>query len=258
MIVYTACNTRYIPGAIALHNSFRRHCRGRFVVLFDGDDPSPLESRGMEVVVRPDSGLPVIPKTENRPDHTAAVHCYRFAIPELAEGDRAIYIDADALIVQDLQPLFDLAFDEPVAATLSNSPIEKEITGPGAPRGLTGFISSLMIFNIPEWHRQGVMEACRRALMQSLSFKTGDQALLNYALLNNWHRLPIETQCHVGHDTIRLYPPEKVFLWHFLGTNPWEEVPQELLDIDPRYAPGGSKQVARQEWRKYYDLHLDV
>lgn len=248
MIVYTACNAAYIPGVIALHNSFRQTNEGRFVVLYDGDDPSELTRRGIEVIIRPSIDLPVIPQTLNRPDETAEVHCFRFAIPELTEGDRAIYIDADALVMKNLQPLWELEFEEPIAATLSNGPLRKEISGRGVP-DTTGFISSLLIFNIPAWNEQRVLEKCQHIVANSdLKFNTGDQALLNWALLGNWHHLPISYQAHVGRLQSYSFPPDEIYVKHFLGTNPWDEIPEHLQPYDDL------KLKARAIWREYFEL----
>lgn len=263
MIVYTACNDAYIPGAIALFKSFRQTNHGRFVVLFDGDDPSSMERLGMEVIVRPHIDLPRIPKTDNRPDEVADVHCYRFAVPELTSGDRAIYIDADALVVKDLAPLWELKFENPVAATQSNARLRQEIVCTdetmfrierlnAVPEGY-GFISSLMIFNIPEWNRQNIMDKCKDIVQNApFHFKTGDQALLNWALLKNWHQLPITAQAHVGRRESLSFPAKDIFVRHFLGTNPWDEIPEHLQPYEH------FKLQAREEWQRYYDLRLDV
>jgi hypothetical protein len=263
VIVYTACNEAYIPGAIALFNSFRQFNDGRFVVLYDGDDPRKLTERGIEVIVRPTVDLPVIPVTDNRPEETAEVHCFRFAIPELTDGDRAIYIDADALVVKDLTPLWEIDFDRPIAATVSNSPLPKELacTDFSLPRKTRylaipnehGFISSFIIFNIPEWKAQGVMKRCQHVVEHApLHFKTGDQALLNWVLYRDWHKLPPATQMHVGQVEAYRLPQDQVYIKHFLGTNPWDEIPEHLQPYP------GFKLKAREEWRRYFDLRMDV
>ena len=263
MIVYTACNEAYIPGAIALHNSFRQHNDGRFVVMYDGDDPSPLTRRGIEVIKQPVVDLPVIPVTDNRPEETAAVHCFRFAIPDLTDGDRAIWLDADTLVVKNLQPLWDTEFSQPIAATDSNARLRQELacTDFSVPRktrfttipDAVGFITSLLIFNIPEWKKQNVMGQLQDTVANApLHFKTGDQALLNWVLYRKWHRLPPATQIHVGQPEACRFPPEQVYIKHFLGTNPWQEIPDELQPYP------GYKLRARDEWRKYFDLRMDV
>ena len=82
MIVYTSCNDAYIPGVTALYKSYKKHNKdGRFVVLYDGDEPWRITDIGAEVVTRPKVNLSCIPITDNRPLDTAQVHCYRFAIP---------------------------------------------------------------------------------------------------------------------------------------------------------------------------------
>ena len=263
MIVYTACNRQYIPGAIALYNSFRQHNDGRFVVMYDGDDPSELTRRGIEVIKQPMVDLPVIPVTDNRPEETAAVHCFRFMIPELTDGDRAIWLDADTLVVKNLQPLWDIEFTQPIAATDSNSRLRQELvcTNYAVSKRTrfqtipddVGFITSLIIFNIPQWKKQNVMAQLRDTVANApLHYKTGDQALLNWVLYRNWHRLPPATQMHVGQVEAYRLPQDQVYVKHFLGTNPWDEIPDHLQPYP------GFKLKAREEWSRYFDLRVDV
>jgi lipopolysaccharide biosynthesis glycosyltransferase len=109
-----------------------------------------------------------------------------------------------------------------------------------------GFISSLLVFDHEKWREQRIFERCI-ALMNDppVTFDCGDQSVLNYALLNNWHELPLETQAHAGHGTFEQYSRERIFTLHFLGTNPWEEIPQHLQPYPPH------KLRARALWREY-------
>ena len=163
-------------------------------------------------------------------------------------------------MVKDLAPLWNLEFEEPVAATVCNSMLRKELVCIDKrkfaiarknyiPDG-RGFISSFLIFNIPKWRDEGILEKCKAALLKrDVHFKTGDQALLNWVLYCNWHILPKETQAHVGRAESIGFRKDKVFIKHFLGTNPWDEIPKERQPF-PYY-----KMAAREEWRKYYEMH---
>jgi lipopolysaccharide biosynthesis glycosyltransferase len=231
------------------------------VVLLEGgaDAERDLRRAGAEVVRNPDIDLPVVPQTANRPEETALVHCYRLIIPEIERDDPyPIYMDADALILKDLSPLRKQygPQEHPVAATRSNAPLCAEIKHKSVPKGIYGFITSLLVFNRDLWMARDIFGEFRRAAQDDeWEYLTGDQACLNRVLYKDWTGMPLSIQAHAGHMEARVC---EAFILHFLGTNPWDEVPQHLLPYP------GFKLNARKLWREYYkegagvDFHMDV
>ena len=243
--VVTAANEAYWPGVVALYNSIKAHYPDcQFHALLEGG--ASLEGKaaalGIDYTMNPDVAAGNYPVTKNRPENTAMVHFYRLLVPELfASYKKSIYIDCDSLVLQPLDKFLD--FDAPVAACESNSELSKEIQGETG----RGFISCLMIFNHAKWLAQNIGGLCREVMNNPpAEFYTGDQAVLNWVLKGKWHKLPVETVAHAGHGSYFRWPKSKIHILHFLGTNPWDEVPTHLLPY-PKH-----KMDARAIWDGYY------
>ena len=103
--------------------------------------------------------------------------------------------------------------------------------------------------------KQLAREFRRAAQDEEWEYLTGDQACLNRVLYKDWTGMPLSIQAHAGHIEARV---SEAFILHFLGTNPWDEVPKHLLPYP------GFKLNARKLWREYYregagvDFHMDV
>ena len=246
--IVTAANERYFPGLVALYNSYKKHCSDdfEFYAMVQGDDAlvSKVEGLGINVIGNPVIPARCFPVTKNRPVETAEVHFYRIMIPTLFEGyKKTIYIDSDSVILQSLKPLADKVYLQPIAATESNAPLSKEIEGLGSTHG---FISSLMIFNHEQWFKQDILGQCVSAMNEPPAvFYTGDQSVLNWVLMDNWYKLPADCQPHAGHGTLYKNPIGRAYILHFLGTNPWEEIPAHLQPY-PKH-----KLDARALWGAY-------
>jgi hypothetical protein len=248
--VVTSANKAYMPGLRALANSFRRHCGDEFELwaLVSGDEATVDEARslGVQVIANPTVPARHFPIISGRPGVRLEVYFYRLLIPGLfKDRPKSIYIDSDSIILQSLRPLLDIEFDKPVAATRMKYSLRTEITGAGIPDE-PGFMSSLLIFNHAAWFEGRVFDRCI-GLMNNppVEFRCGDQAVLNYAMLHNWHELPWETQAHAGQGTLQKYPRERIYTLHFLGTNPWDPIPAHLSPY-PAF-----KMQARELWNEY-------
>lgn len=249
--IVTTANERYFPGLIALFNSYQQYCYDDFdfYALIQGSDDfiRQVKSFGIKVISNPKIPADNFPCTNNRPKETAEIHFYRIIIPMLFSGHtKSIYIDSDSIILQSLKNIAAIEFKQPVGATESNASLNREISGGGEKHGL---ISSFLVFNHDEWHRQNIFAACLDAMNNPpVEFYTGDQAVLNWVLKDNWYKFPPEIQPHAGHGTLYRNPLESAYILHFLGTNPWEDIPSHLKPYPPH------KIKARELWQQYYKV----
>lgn len=247
--VVTAANRKYWPGLRALYNSFRRHCGEDFefwaIVAGDESFVGDVRELGVKVIANPIFPPVRLPIIAGRPKTDLAMYYQRLLIPGLfADRPRSIYVDADSIILQSLSPLAR-DFGKPVAATRMKYSLRTEINGADVP-DRPGFMSSLMVMEHARWRDARIFERCLDLMNgQPDKFRGGDQSVLNWALLNNWHELPWETQAHAGQETLENYPRERIFTLHFLGTNPWEPIPAHLQPY-PDY-----KVRARTLWQTY-------
>ncbi|GIE30513.1 hypothetical protein Ait01nite_035580 [Actinoplanes italicus] len=123
----------------------------------------------------------------------------RLEIPGHVPDDRVLYLDADTLVVGDLRALLDMDLtDRPVAAVRDpQNPILRYGLGlPGWERlGVPGdreyFSSGVMLLDQEACARDRVFERCAYFLtVHREHARFWDQDALNWALDDNWLRLP--------------------------------------------------------------------
>lgn len=123
----------------------------------------------------------------------------RLAIPEAASGaDRALYLDCDTLVLDDLRPLLD--------ADLGGSPLGavRDAHNPtvgqgwalpghaklGIPAGRTYFNSGVMLFDLARCAATGLFDRATQFLTDHPDHVLlWDQDALNVAADDDWHRL---------------------------------------------------------------------
>lgn len=246
--IVTACDENYLQGLVALHNSFLANSAEgfEFHAIIRGSDEFADHVRSLGIGVFHNLEFPArrIPDSDRFPG-MAATSYLRLLVPRLfPELQKSVYIDADSIILQSLQPLVDRDFGErPVAATRSNSAQHKEFTG-GTHE--VGPMSSLYIFNHTWWFRKQVLERCIEVMETRSDIKlvTLSQGLLQFVLQRDWYELPWQTQAHAGHDTYSRFPRHEIHTLHFMGTNPWDEYRPDIPVTE-------GKLEARALWRTY-------
>lgn len=253
--IVTCCDRNYLPGLLALHESFRRHSAEgfQFWAVVQGDEAfeNQLRARGINVVLNPVFPVPDEQlATSWRYPTPLPVFYWRLMVPQLfAWCERSIYIDCDSIILQSLAPLAAVDMGEhPVAATRSNSRKGKEIGPPGeqgGKHGEYGPMSSLYVFDHQRWFDKRVLERCCEEMQRDdIEFYTIAQGLLQHVLGDDWHELAWETQAHATHNTLLCAPREKIFTIHYMGTKPWQQFP-------PGAVVREAKQKARDLWKEY-------
>jgi len=228
--VVTAADAGYWPGVVALFNSFNKNAGPGFefhAILYGEDLQEKGRALGMNVIVPPQWNT-AFPTSAYWPEPSAPMYA-RLLIPQLfREHARAIWLDADCVIVKPLAELADLQFEQALAAVYFNgynyslgfhiSDIEQGLRDVRCP------FTGLMVFNIPAWSSQRITQQCV-ALMNAdeYDFKYAVQSVLGMVLMGEFYRLPYCWQVFAG----RKEPlPGDSRILHWVGTLPWRDASQ--------------------------------
>ena len=250
--IVTVSDEKYMPGLIALHNSFLKNSADgfEFWAMLRGSDEfvEHIKSLGINVIVEPHFPIDRFPTSKRYPNEEPLFY-WRLLIPEIFKQDYSFFVDCDSLILQSFQPLVDKGtHDRSIAATRSNSSSSMEYGPAGSEEFKNanfGPMSSLYMFNRKIWAERNVFARCLEAMKSDMVFHTIVQGLLQYVLGRDWHMWPWSTQAHAGHGTMIKYPRHEIYTLHFMGTNPWDDIPNHL---EP-YAK--FKMDARLLWESY-------
>lgn len=251
--IVTATDARYLPGVMALYNSYLRNSKEGFSfhVLAYGDESlkSELDAAGIDTLLNkhiPD--VKAFPKSKKyswyRNNIESAAMYARLLVPDLfPDSDYAIYVDADAIILKSLSGLLEDMGDFPVGATRCWSPMKADVPGVGLDN-VFGMMTSFLVFNVQAWRDQQTLKQCIHLMNTSKHhFKTVVQGVLQLVIGNNYYQYPQYYQVQGGHPTNTQQMSEAYFL-HFCGTNPWEA-------FEPGMPQQPFKLKAREIWRGY-------
>jgi lipopolysaccharide biosynthesis glycosyltransferase len=247
----TAINAPYFPGLRALYKSYLVNAGPgfEFYCIVDGDADlfARVEALGVKAIKLP-KWVDVYPTSIPWPVEMPAEFA-DLQIPQLfPDHEKAIWIDADCIIVDSLAGLLEYEFTEPVAAcdpkhanytlgfVLENCPPAlAEIKCP---------FTGLIIFNVPEYNRLDIMAKCAAAMTdETIVYRYGDQSVLGYVLAGNWFGLPMLWQTFAHRKKVNL---SNAKILHWLAAKPW-------ADATP-YRPGSKPQTNMQTqkiWDKY-------
>lgn len=208
-MIHVACaaDAAYLPHAAAMLQSlFARHRDATAHLLHGPDLPAAELDRlagmckalGGTLRTHPVddaavSGLPAMGRIPR-------VMWYRLFLPErLAGVSRALYLDCDTLVMDDLAPLFALDLDGAALGAVSNvfeQGMEQRASdlGLNAPRDY--FNSGVLLMDLEAWRRDRLGEAVRAyALRHADHLVWPDQDALNTVFAGRWHRLHPRWNC---------------------------------------------------------------
>jgi len=226
--IVTAINEAYFPGLDALYNSFKANADSLFdfYCIVDGDDDlfDRVAGLGVKPLV-PINWADDYPTSGYWPEKTPSLYA-RLQIPRLfPDHERAIWIDADCIIVDPLTHLAEFGFSEPVAACRPT--VERYRLGdmlvncPPELHNTAGLFSGLLVFNIPKWNKQDITGHCAKAMLnKNITFKWGDQSVLSYVLAGRFFELSMEWQTFAHRVGAQLQPAK---ILHWLSDVPWEK-----------------------------------
>jgi len=244
--IITSATEQYLPGVIALHNSYLKNSREGFSfhVLSYGDESlkKELQDRGMNVLHNVFMNC-LLPKSQKyswyRQELESHAMYSRLLIPELFRTRYSIYVDADAIILKSLKDLFIDLQDFPCGGTESWSPMKADVPDVKEVENFKGIMTSFLVFNHEVWERKEIYNKCIHLMKtSSFHFKTVVQGVLQYILRSDYYKYPSVTQAQASHKDRDL---KKAHFLHFVGVNPWEEMPNEphrmqALNIWKEYA----------------------
>lgn len=226
--IVTAINEAYFPGLDALYNSFKKNADPEydFYCIVDGDADlfERVEALGVKSV-KPINWAEDYPTSGYWPIKIPSLFA-RLQIPRLfPDHDRAIWIDADCIIIDSLTRLAEFGFKEPVAACVPNKQVyalgNLLLNCPPHLTGVAGLFSGLLVFNIPEWNKQDITGQCATAMMnKDITFKWGDQSVLSYVLAGDFFELSMKWQTFAHRLNAKL---KTARILHWLGDVPWKK-----------------------------------
>jgi lipopolysaccharide biosynthesis glycosyltransferase len=223
----TACNEAYFPGLRALYRSYLANAGEgfEFWCIVEGDEAlfEKIEALGIKTI-KPTSWADVYPLSEPWPVEIKSLFA-DLQIPQLfPDHEKAIWIDADCLIVDSIEELLDYEFTQPIATpSMKTYPMKLGYQLLNCPPEITdiqGPFTALIIFNIPEWNRLGLTAKCAEAMAhKTITFKFCDQSVLGYVVLDNWCKLSMKWQtfAHRQHET-----GDGAIILHWLLHKPWD------------------------------------
>lgn len=232
--VVTAANEQYLPYlACHLLSLGERGSRGEpfeITVIhrgIHGDARGALE----ELVPRPHSlrwfePTPASLREVGAPEEivTCTPHYFRLLMPFLLAGhSRAVYIDADTIILDDITPLWETGLEGHAAAAVRDYlPCIRDAVSNWRELKLSPetpyFNSGVLVADLPRWREEGiprrVLNVCREYqgyLRAQQKWPQYDQYGLNVVIHGRWKQLP--RSWNHGTDL----PPSSARIAHYIG-----------------------------------------
>ena len=238
-MIVTATDRNYLPGLIALHNSVLANSPGTpLACLVHGDDElaEQVQARGIRVIHNPAIGVP-IPTGGHWPEPLPAMYS-RLLIPHLVEGP-ALWLDADCIVLQPLDELFELELGEAPCAMVDpqKQTLHDQVGGYGGPSCRACF-NGLILFNGPAWRAKSVTERCRAAMTLPYVWKYAVQSVMSYVLRGDWVNLPYRWNVFANRGPL----PADTAIVHYVGGVPWG---------DPALPRGTVKMQNLEVWNRY-------
>jgi lipopolysaccharide biosynthesis glycosyltransferase len=118
---------------------------------------------------------------------------YRLLIPRLlsVEVDKAIYLDSDLIVKEDITKLWDINIGNCyLAAVKSPFSLKKTCQALSIPPSAGYFNAGVMVLNLKKWREDNISDLVIDYLkVNHLKLKWLEQDALNALLYNNWHKL---------------------------------------------------------------------
>ena len=122
-------------------------------------------------------------------DHIHYATYFRYAIPEIVEEERILYLDCDMIFTQDLSPLFEVDLKGYGLGAVVDKPTTTD-----------GFNAGLLVIDKTWWQEHQVTEALFDLTREHHQQVYGDQGILNLYFKDAWFPLPWTYNLQVGSD----------------------------------------------------------
>jgi len=250
MIFVTAINRRYMPGAVALWNSFKHYHkdgRDQFVCVAFGDASlgDELAATGMEVRLNPDvyDDEQVFPapgvwqRDVIDKDALRALY-FRCVLPELfPEEKRVVWVDADSNFIDGCGELEHFDMQGKVVAAPLTAKRPKIYLEMGKPQKWKNIITGTMLFDVQQYIERGFADQMM-ILMDDYPERFDDSSCncaINYILEGerNVKELP-RAYCY---NAKRKSNPIGAKILHWSICEPWDcaDKPQEIQNQIEKY-----------------------
>ncbi|RRT82988.1 hypothetical protein B296_00016065 [Ensete ventricosum] len=233
---------RYVCGAIAAARSIRSSGSARDLVILVDDTISKHDRSGLEAAGWKVRTMDRIRNPKAKRDAYNEWNYSKFRLWQLTEYDKVVFLDADLLVLRNIDFLFALP----------------EITAVGNNAAL--FNSGVMVVEPSNCTFQLLMDH----IDEITSYNGGDQGYLNEIFIW-WHRVP-KSMNYLKHfwagDTERRREkknrllgadPPALYVVHYLGLKPWLCFRDYDCNWDLRTYWGFASDAAHQTWWKVHD-----
>lgn len=232
----TAIDEAYLPGLIALNNSFKANAGDGVslscMVYGDSELVKKVESLGIDVIENFD--IPAyLPVSEHWPVASPAMYA-RLMVPLLYESPCA-WIDADCIVLKPLSILGDMKFSNPVAGVVtSTSQIGQQVKGNLDVNGsLPAIFAGLLVYNVEVWRKKRITEQCFEIMnsRRDLEFLYAVQSVMSYVLKGDFYHLDYSWQEFANRGKLSA----NCRIVHYVGALPWRD-DMKNKDIFNQYA----------------------
>lgn len=233
MFIVTGSDDNYAAGVMVLIASAAFHNPdARFAVLDMGIGP---ENRARIDALADRLGVPIdrVEVARDAFDHIAVARSHltrstylRLLIPDLFPAeDRAIYMDCDMVVMDDLSLLARVDLGDAVVAAVpcpSPDPVEVAATG----HVIGSYVNAgLLVMNLPVWRREGVAARCLELLSDpERPLLSEDQSAINIAA--HGRILPLEARFNTYSDPGSYkqaadFPDAPAVVHYVVNNKPW-------------------------------------
>ncbi len=181
----------------------------------------------------------------------------RLLIEEYVDTDRALYLDADLLVLTDVFQLRDFDFGDHLLAAVVGSTLAHQLDGNflirtmGLPPDIDYFNAGVILFNLTHWRAQHVGDRWRFLVQKHRNqLISHDQTLLNALCRGHFAQLPsvFNTPWYPG-QALPQHPNPAII--HFIGSpKPW--------DVSGQWLHSGYRAWRSYDplaWKRLYPLH---
>jgi len=248
--IVTGADKKFIPGVIALYNSIKANSNTSCdLILFAHGEEKDFTSipKEFKIIYNPD---PIkSPTSKEWPEELPAMYS-RIMIPRLLKQyDRVLWLDADIIILQDLNPLLNIDMEnKPLAATFPGANFQPkewqympfQFENPSKYpeyNNINSLQAGVLLYDINKWNKLNLDEVIDNTLMSNIRFKYVVQGLLGYVLKGEFKRLENKWNCPIS--WVRNYHINNIAVLHYVGgagRNPWQ-----------------NKMAYDHLWKKYYE-----
>ena len=254
--IVLAINEKYVPYAmVTLYSILEHTCSDKFYDIYilhtDLQKKSQMLLKGLtgnNVCV---SCLNVSKKLKGinlyNQGRYPQVMWYRLFIPKLfGKYKKVLYLDTDLVVESDVADLFDTDLKNAWLGGCCSWGLQKYAKDVLNLRGITYFNSGVLLFNIPQWRKNHLMEKCLKLINPKEKYKYPDQDILNLVCGRHTFILPTSWNCVWYNFDMKAEPWfsdwyresfKNARIIHYATTKmPWELPQKKLADRWWKYA----------------------